>query len=460
MERDRLKAKLAALREDHKRKVMAKIIGRLGNMKYFLAWNQWHTATIKFAQKQVEMRIRELKAQLKECKDKTASLEAEAQRRADEAAALAFGAATDSQKKLVWKILVKLSQLKTRLAWAMWFKQAFAAKHQKMLMIKILKRLKNGFLNRGFSGWKMITQKWHLITKLELKEKLIAELAELEKLAKQYKEDAEKRQEDAAAAAFARATGGQKDLMIKILSKLTGNLAMMSFKIWQRKAKEFDDQYKLLTKIMGRMVNIKKYSAYRHWHNVVFLSGLSKHKMREALLESQRDNLASTLKERAAELKRLQEEAMSLLQMSQQNAAATASVMQCSDHFADQLHLILDPKALEKRNALSPEQLEQMIEQGVDPSTFQAPPFDPTPPPNPYANYGAPRAATSSDGVPGLPFDAPPPRSYGGGGGGGGGGGPAFSVAASGTAPPSPDLEGFQPLPPGDYYYRPTSPTH
>ena len=33
MERDRLKAKLSALREDHKRKVMAKIIGRLGNMK-------------------------------------------------------------------------------------------------------------------------------------------------------------------------------------------------------------------------------------------------------------------------------------------------------------------------------------------------------------------------------------------------------------------------------------------
>merc|ERR1719460_2204759 len=46
MERDRLKAKLAALRDDHKRKVMTKIIGRLGNMNYFVAWNHWHTVTI------------------------------------------------------------------------------------------------------------------------------------------------------------------------------------------------------------------------------------------------------------------------------------------------------------------------------------------------------------------------------------------------------------------------------
>ena len=61
MERDRLKAKLAALRDDHKRKVMTKIIGRLGNMNYFVAWNHWHTVTIKDAQKRAGERIRELK---------------------------------------------------------------------------------------------------------------------------------------------------------------------------------------------------------------------------------------------------------------------------------------------------------------------------------------------------------------------------------------------------------------
>jgi hypothetical protein len=50
---------------------MTKIIGRLGNMNYFVAWNHWHTVTIKDAQKRAGERIRELKKQLKECKKKT-----------------------------------------------------------------------------------------------------------------------------------------------------------------------------------------------------------------------------------------------------------------------------------------------------------------------------------------------------------------------------------------------------
>ena len=53
----------------------------------------------------------ELKKQLKECKKKTEELEARREE-ADEAASLAFGAATDSQKKLIWKILTRLSTLK------------------------------------------------------------------------------------------------------------------------------------------------------------------------------------------------------------------------------------------------------------------------------------------------------------------------------------------------------------
>ena len=87
----------------------------------------------------------------------------------------------------------------------------------------------------------------------------------------------------------------QKDMMIKILSKLTGNMSMLSFKVWKRKSDEFTAQYNLLKKIMTRMMKIKVYTSFRHWHNVVFLSGLSKVKMREALLESQRENLSSTL---------------------------------------------------------------------------------------------------------------------------------------------------------------------
>ena len=247
--------------------------------------------------------------------------------------------------------------------------------------------------------------------------------------------------------------------MIKILSKLTGNMSMLSFKVWKRKSDEFTQQYNLLKKIMTRMMKIKIYTSFRHWHNVVFLSGLSKVKMREALLESQRENLSSTLAERAEELRKLQQEATDLLALSQQNAQRTAEVMQCSDHFADALHLILDPKALEKRNALSYEDMERMMAEGADPAQFQKPPYDPVPPPNPYAGYGEAPEAEAPGGIGGgLGFlDTPagggraaPART--------GGGARAKSVVATSTTqaaagrlradPPRPDSEKDQVFPP------------
>ena len=295
MERDRLKAKLAALRDDHKRKVMTKIIGRLGNMNYFVAWNHWHTVTIKDAQKRAGERIRELKKQLKECKKKTEELEAEAQRRADEAAALAFGAATDSQKKLIWKILTRLSTAESQvvlgpLVQADLRREAPEAAHDQDFETydafvpqqglrhvalrdaavgadqearaqgadaasRIVLQLGVGSAPStpsprrprvdGVGSATSTRRHRHAIaaaTPLTLhsaQDQLVKELEELERLAKKYKDDAEERQNQAASAAFARATGAQKDMMIKILSKLTGNMSMLSFKVWKRKSDEF-----------------------------------------------------------------------------------------------------------------------------------------------------------------------------------------------------------------------------
>ena len=87
--------------------------------------------------------------------------------------------------------------------------------------------------------------------------------------------------------------------------------------------KRFTQQYNLLKKIMTRMMKIKIYTSFRHWHNVVFLSGLSKVKMREALLESQRENLSSTLAERAEELRTALERADA---WEGKNAAATVEI--------------------------------------------------------------------------------------------------------------------------------------
>ena len=375
MERDRLKAKLAALREDHKRKVIMKIVGRLGNMQYYCAWSTWYNVTVKMHQQKIEKTIRELRSELESTKKKTEDVEAEAQRRADEAAKMSLGAASESQRKLILKIMTKLTQGLARLGWNQWAKQAFGHKMQQQKMKKIIKRLYNAQLNKGFIAWKTITQKWNLFAKLELKDKLIAELADLEAKAIEYKADAEKRQEDAAAAALARATGAQKDLLIKIMSKMCGNYMMMGWSVWKLQAVTFKHNQQLLTKIMMRLVRIKEHNAFKYWHIVAFKIIADKHKLREALLESQRDNLAATLLERAEELKKLQQEAVQLLQMSQQNAAATASVMACSDKFADQLHLILDPKALDKKDAPSYEaMLHAMGEGGAPPPDAAQPP--------------------------------------------------------------------------------------
>ena len=60
--------------------------------------------------------------------------------------------------------------------------------------------------------------------------------------------------------AFARA-GKQKDLLVRILSKMTGTNIMV-FKIWKRKSDEFQAQYNLMYKTFTRMMKIKIYTAY------------------------------------------------------------------------------------------------------------------------------------------------------------------------------------------------------
>ena len=193
----------------------------------------WYNATIRIHQMSIDEEIKMLRAEVKDARAQAEVLETEAQARADEASALAIGNASESQRKLILKIMTKLTQGLARLGWNQWAKQAFGHKMQQQKMKKIIKRLYNAQLNKGFIAWKTITQKWNLFAKLELKERLIKELADLEQRAKDYKVDAEKRQEAAAAAAMARATGAQKDLLIKIMSKMCGNYMMMGWSVWK-----------------------------------------------------------------------------------------------------------------------------------------------------------------------------------------------------------------------------------
>merc|ERR1712072_189644 len=141
--------------------------------------------------------------------------------------------------------------------------------------------------------------KWDLVQKIALKDRLIKELEDLERKAKAFEKECESRQEAAMMAALSRATGEQKELLIKILAKMTGNMSVFAFKI------------------------------------------------KEELLMGQRDQLLAVLRARAEQLEKLQAEAAELLEASQRNAADTSSVMQISTRFADNVMVILDKKALD-----------------------------------------------------------------------------------------------------------------
>ena len=91
------------------------------------------------------MLLREVAA----AKEQAEKLEAEAQARADEAAAQAMGAATDKQRNLCKKIFTRMIQGKTRVFWQHWDMQTFGKKRMQAVMKKVLKRLLKGPAPQG-----------------------------------------------------------------------------------------------------------------------------------------------------------------------------------------------------------------------------------------------------------------------------------------------------------------------
>ncbi len=333
---------------------MIKILSRMSNMVYYRAWSCWYNATIRIHQMSIDEEIKMLRAEVKDARAQAEVLETEAQARADEASALAIGNASESQRKLILKIMTKMVQGLARVAYTQWYKQTFMAKHQKNLMLKIIKRLERGQLAKGWTQWKVIATKWALIEKMELKERLIKELDMLEKKAKEFEQEASSRSEQATMAAINRCSSEQKDLLIKIMAKMCDNFLVMGWSMWKKKMNIYNNTVKLVGKILSRMVNMKKHQAFRRWHEVCFELVADKFKLKEELLISQRDNLMNTLKARALQLEKLQAEAAELLELSQRNAADTANVMAVSNRFADNIHVILDKKALEEVDGPDP----------------------------------------------------------------------------------------------------------
>ena len=173
--------------------------------------------------------------------------------------------------------------------------------------------------------------------------------------AKEFENEAASRQEQATAAAINRCSSEQKDLLIKIMAKMCDNFLIFGWSVWKKKMDMFNTQLKLVTRILSRMLNSYVSKGFRRWHEVCFELVADKYKLKEELLISSRDNLMNTLKQRALQLEKLQAEAAELLELSQRNAADTANVMAVSNRFADNIHVILDKKALDELDGPDPD---------------------------------------------------------------------------------------------------------
>ena len=100
--------------------MMIKILSRMSNMTYYQAWSAWYNGTIKINQLSADEPAKMLLREVAAAKEQAEKLEAEAQARADEAAAQAMGAATDKQSSLCKKIFTRMIQGKTRVFWQHW----------------------------------------------------------------------------------------------------------------------------------------------------------------------------------------------------------------------------------------------------------------------------------------------------------------------------------------------------
>ena len=130
---------------------------------------------------------------------------------------------------------------------------------------------------------------------------------------------------------------------------MTCNRRFVVFKFGKRKSDEVQAQYNLMYYSFTDTATTEIYTAYRHWFKVVFLSGLSKTKMREALLQSQRDNLFETLKRRAEQLLALRDEANEMLSMSVSNDDENKECLNDSVDFENHIRTILDKGWMEKK---------------------------------------------------------------------------------------------------------------
>ncbi|KAH8062422.1 mannosyl-oligosaccharide 1,2-alpha-mannosidase [Aureococcus anophagefferens] len=264
-ERERLSAEIIFLEHNMERKRLLRVILRLSRFKSHSAFQTWVHNTIKperdrkFALRdQMKKDLAALRVQMKEDTEKNELLR-------EKILEQRLNNSSTEQYNLFLKIFSKLAGDKTREYFAHWMGMYRSFMKQYNLVAKIMGRMVNQTMLKGWVKWYHVV---FIASKMTLDEQLKALKFELGK-ARQRCNLAEKAVEDVANKAMAdmlaKATKGQRALLNKILSKFCTLYIRYGMKKWTDQIKLYKTAKQKMQMIISRLMNSELNYGLRKW---------------------------------------------------------------------------------------------------------------------------------------------------------------------------------------------------
>lgn len=264
-ERERLAAEIIFMEHNLDRKRLLSVILRLSRFKIHSAFQTWTANTIK-PERDRKFKLRdEMRAELGmlavQIKEDTASNEL----RREQILKARLSSTTDEQYALLLKIFGKLAGDKARAYFAHWLGMYRGFMLQYNLVKKILGKLVNQTLMKGWVKWYYVV---FVASKMSLDDTIKAlniELAKARKRAAIAEKNVEDIANDAMTKMLASASKGQRALLMKILTKFCTLYIRYGMTIWRYKVQLYKTAKQKMGMIVGRLLNSELNYGMRRW---------------------------------------------------------------------------------------------------------------------------------------------------------------------------------------------------
>ena len=313
-ERERLSAEIIFLEHNMERKRLLRVILRLSRFKSHSAFQTWVHNTIKperdrkFALRdQMKKDLAALRVQMKEDTEKNELLR-------EKILEQRLNNSSTEQYNLFLKIFSKLAGDKTREYFAHWMGMYRSFMKQYNLVAKIMGRMVNQTMLKGWVKWYHVV---FIASKMTLDEQLKALKFELGK-ARQRCNFAEKAVEDVANKAMAdmlaKATKGQRALLNKILSKFCTLYIRYGMKKWTDQIKLYKTAKQKMQMIISRLMNSELNYGLRKWIMVCMKDKatagdmmVARYKRESSLLKDRSELVAARIKALCIKVEQMRE---------------------------------------------------------------------------------------------------------------------------------------------------------